>query len=364
MRSGESHSRSAPPQLSVVIPLYNESEVFETLIVRLRRALENLAISWEVILVDDGSRDGTDLLIAGLSEIDARFKGVVLSRNFGHQAALCAGLEHASGAAVVSMDGDLQDPPELLGALVDQWQAGFEIVHARRRTRRAAWWKRVAYHAFYRLFRWVTPIDVAVDAGDFALMDRTIVDLLNAMPERTRFLRGLRGWVGYRQTTVEYDRPDRAAGDSKYSLRALFRLAYDGIISFSDLPLRLATLAGFGVSVCSIVYGCYIVAWRLVTGSQVPGFATLIAAIAFLGGIQLIALGICGEYIARIYHEVKGRPHYLVRRWLNVTPPNAPHAGAWSDRPRLHHLGDGHTEPAQARGSGIPRSHVRRFNVD
>lgn len=305
------------PQLSVVIPLLNESEVFEQLVLRVRMCLEDIDLSWEVIFVDDGSSDGTDALIRGVAELDLRFKGVVLSRNFGHQPALCAGLEHAQGSAVVTMDGDLQDPPEVLQEMVARWREGYHVVHARRKTRRTVWWKRAAYCTFYRIFRWVAPIDVTVDAGDFALMDRMIVDLVNTMPERTRFVRGLRSWVGFRQTTVEYDRPERAAGDSKYSVRALFRLAYDGIISFSDLPLRLATLTGFVVSAASVAYGCYIVLWRLVTGSQLPGFATLITAIAFLGGMQLIAIGICGEYIARIYREVKRRPVYLVRRRIN-----------------------------------------------
>ncbi|MBN1512114.1 MAG: glycosyltransferase family 2 protein [Phycisphaerae bacterium] len=309
----QSRDREAP-DVSIVIPLFNESEVFDALIRRVREALGHLDLSWEVVLVDDGSRDDTAERIRRAAETDPQVRGVILSRNFGHQAALCAGLEHARGRAVITMDGDLQDPPEILLRLVARWREGWQVVHARRRTRKAAWWKRVAYFTFYRIFRWVAPIDVAVDAGDFALMDRCVVDLINAMPERTRFLRGLRSWVGFRQTAVEYDRPDRAAGDSKYSLRALFRLAYDGIISFSDLPLRLVTLMGFLVSAGSLAYACYIVAWRLITGSQLPGFATLIAAIAFLGGMQLIAVGICGEYIARIYREVKRRPVYVVQQ--------------------------------------------------
>ena len=313
-------AESRDPRLSVVVPLFNERQVFEPMVARLRQCLETLGLTWEVILVDDGSSDGTDALIRGVAQLDPRFKGIVLSRNFGHQAALCAGLECAKGAAVVTMDGDLQDPPELLTEMIAKWQEGYQVVHAQRRTRRAVWWKRLAYLAFYRVFRWVVPMNVAVDSGDFALMDRVVLDSINAMSERTRFIRGLRNWVGFRQTTVPYDRPERAAGDSKYSLRALFRLAYGGIISFSDLPLRLATLVGFSVSVLSLTYGCYIIVWRLVTGSQLAGFATLIAAIAFLGGMQLIAIGICGEYIARIYQEVKRRPLYLVRCKFNMDP--------------------------------------------
>ncbi len=307
---------SPVPDLSVVIPLFNERAVFEPLVLRVRNALESIGASWEVVFVDDGSSDGTDALIRGVVNLDPRLRGITLSRNFGHQAALCAGLDHARGRAVITMDGDLQDPPEILGELVTRWREGFHVVHARRRTRQAVWWKRAAYHTFYRIFRWVTPIDVAVDAGDFALMDRCIVDLINAMPERTRFLRGLRSWVGFRQATVQYDRPERAAGNSKYSLRALMRLAYDGIISFSDLPLRLVTLLGFAVSAASVAYAFYIVTWRLTSGSQLPGFATLVAAISFLGGIQLMAIGICGEYIARIYREVKRRPVYLVHEHI------------------------------------------------
>jgi dolichol-phosphate mannosyltransferase len=311
------------PELSIVVPLFNERPVFEPLVVRLRQTLDTLDTSWELVFVDDGSTDGTGSLIRGVAGLDSRFRGVILSRNFGHQAALCAGLELAAGQAVITMDGDLQDPPHVITDLIARWRDGYHVVHARRRTRQAALWKRVAYHAFYRIFRWVTPIDVAVDAGDFALMDRRVVDLVNAMPERTRFLRGLRSWVGFRQTTVEYDRPARLAGDSKYSLRALFRLAYDGIISFSDLPLRLVTLLGFAVSAVAVAYAAYIVIWRLTTGSQLPGFATLVAAITFLGGMQLMAIGICGEYIARIYREVKRRPVYLVHEHINRPAPSA-----------------------------------------
>nr|BCX01500.1 MAG: glycosyl transferase [Bacteroidota bacterium] len=308
------------PTLSIVIPIYNEAGLLEELWDRLRVALDPLGLHWEVIFIDDGSRDETWSVLERLARADSRIRALGLSRNFGHQIAISAGLEWARGDAVVIMDGDLQDPPELIPEFVRRWQEGYEVVYAVRARREASALKRLAYRAFYRLLARMAEVDIPLDAGDFGLMDRRVVEVLRRMPERNRFVRGLRSWAGFRQIGLPYARPARARGRSKYSWRRLFRLALDGLVAFSTVPLRLATWMGFFVSGVSFV-GIVLYLYRYFTTPRVPGFTTLIIALLFLGGIQLITIGIIGEYIGRIYDEVKQRPLYVVARTLNLDRP-------------------------------------------
>jgi dolichol-phosphate mannosyltransferase len=302
------------PIISVVLPVFNERETLSALVARLKPVLEASADgSFEVVFVNDGSSDGSDQIIDGFHEGDPRFKAIHFSRNFGHQAALQAGLDAASGAAVVLMDADLQDPPELLKQFIDNWQRGFEVVYAVRKRRKEVILKRAAYGLFYRTMKAVAEIDVPLDAGDFCLLDRRVVDTLIALRERNRFLRGLRSWVGFKQIGVVYEREARYAGEPKYTLRKLIRLALSGYIGFSAMPLRMAAWLG----VAAAGAGFLVALWTLVTkfaGIYSPrGWASTIAIILFIGGVQLLMLGILGEYLSRVYDEVRQRPLYIVR---------------------------------------------------
>ncbi len=308
------HKSAVCPVLSVVIPVYNEEENLPLLYRRLTRVLLACEPQYEIIFVDDGSRDGGPALLEQWAGQDPRLRLVELARNFGHQTAISAGLAHTSGQAVIVMDADLQDPPEVLPAFIDKWRQGYEVVYAIRRGRKESWPKRKAYDLFYRLLRKIVAIEIPLDAGDFCIMDRKVVDLLVAMPERNRFVRGIRSWVGLKQTGLAYERQGRHAGHSKYSLGKLLALALDGMISFSFLPLRFITLLGFGVSALSIVLALFYAVKKLTVGLSPPGFATLIVAILFLAGMQLITIGVIGEYVGRIFEEVKQRPLYIVRR--------------------------------------------------
>lgn len=300
-----------PVVLSVVIPAFNESDNLMTLWKRLRPVLEDLGPS-ELIVVDDGSRDDTWSVILELSAADPRVHGIRLSRNFGHQAALSAGMAEARGAAVCFMDADLQDPPELLHLLVEEWRSGNEVVYAVRRTRKEALPKRLAYSWFYRLYRRLADIDVPLDSGDFALLDRRVVDELLALPEHNRFLRGLRAWVGYRQVGLPYDRDARHAGAPKYNVRKLVRLALDGLVSFSAAPLRLASVLGMIVALAGGLYIAVAVAARFFFGGVPEGWTSIVAVVLTIGGMQLIVVGVLGEYVARIYDETKARPNFVV----------------------------------------------------
>jgi dolichol-phosphate mannosyltransferase len=297
--------------VSIVVPAFNEEENLGELCRRVQAVLDTVG-SGELVIIDDGSTDSTWSEIVRLGSEDARVKGVRLSRNFGHQAALTAGMAHARGRTVCFMDADLQDPPELLEQLLEEWRAGHEVVYAVRRTRKEGLVKRTAYSAFYRLYRRLANIDVPLDSGDFALLDRAVVDALLALPEHNRFLRGLRSWVGYRQVGVEYDRDPRHAGEPKYTARRLFRLALDGLLSFSAIPLRLASYLGIAVALAGGAYILVAVAFRLWFGGVPEGWTSIIAVVLTLGGIQLLVLGVLGEYLARIYDETKMRPNYLV----------------------------------------------------
>ena len=300
--------------LSVIIPIYDEEENIPVLCSRLFQVLRETGLEYEIVFVDDGSRDKSLELLQDLAAQSHNVTIVELARNFGHQTAITAGLDHACGRGVIVMDADLQDPPEILPQFVSKWRDGYDVVYAIREQRKECWFKRTAYVMFYRLLRRVANIEIPIDAGDFCIMDRRIVDLLRSMPERNRFLRGIRSWVGLRQTGMRYERQPRYAGRSKYTFGSLMLLALDGIISFSHVPLRAITLVGFSVSLLSIIMAIFYAVKKLTAGLNPPGFATLIVAIFILAGIQLITIGVIGEYVGRIFEEVKQRPLYIVRR--------------------------------------------------
>jgi dolichol-phosphate mannosyltransferase len=309
------------PDLSVVVPVCNEAPALEELHRRLASALDALEIRFEVIFVNDGSTDESLAILSEVHTRDPRFKIVDFSRNFGQQLAVTAGIDHATGKAVVVMDGDLQDPPEILPKLIERWKEGYEVVYAvRRRSVEEPFLKRVAYASFYRLLRRIAEVEIPLDSGDFALMDRRVVDMLRSMPERNRYVRGLRAWVGFRQIGVEYERASRSAGETKYNWRGLLRLAYDGIFSFSEAPLRLTRDIGFIITLFAGLLGLWTLVKRLLLYEVVPGFATLAILVLFFGGVQLLTVGVLGEYIARIYTEVKARPRYVLRELRGVEP--------------------------------------------
>ncbi|MGA8574106.1 MAG: glycosyltransferase family 2 protein [Candidatus Cybelea sp.] len=309
---------SARPVLSVVVPLYNESANVGPLLERIGTVVERLRadFDYEIVLVNDGSSDDT---AAAVRREMARRPHVVLvnlSRNFGHQLAATAGLELAVGDAVVLMDGDLQDPPELIEAFLQKWREGYDVVFAVRRTRSGeSRFKLWTARAFYRIIKRLTKIAIPLDAGDFRLISRRVVDALRRSPERNRFLRGMVSWVGFNQTAVEYDRDVRYSGGTKYPLTKMIRFAMDGITSFSDIPLRFASYFGFIVSAIAFVYALIVIGFKLFSlnpPAYTPGWASTIVAVLFLGGVQLMSLGILGEYLGRVYDEVKGRPLYLI----------------------------------------------------
>jgi polyisoprenyl-phosphate glycosyltransferase len=303
------------PTLSVVAPLFNEEGNVAELVRRVRAAADGAPgiDGYEIVLVDDGSTDRTLELLRAHAKADPRLVVVRLSRNFGHQLAATAGLDISRGDAVVLIDADLQDPPELIPAMVERWLAGFDVVYAVRRKRKGeSRFKIWTARLFYRTTQRLTKVAIPVDAGDFRLMSRRVVDALKMIRERHRFIRGLVSWVGFPQTALEYDRDSRFSGDSKYPFSKMFRFAIDGITSFSDVPLRFASYFGFIVSGVSFIVGVYEIALRIFTGFQTPGYTSTIFAIVFLGGVQLIGIGILGEYVGRIYEEIKARPLYLI----------------------------------------------------
>jgi dolichol-phosphate mannosyltransferase len=303
------------PEFSVVLPIFNEEENIPELYHRLTDVLESLG-DYEIIFVNDGSSDSSAKLIRQFREQDDRVKLLSFSRNFGHQAAITAGIDYSRGKAVMLLDADLQDPPELLADMVAKWREGFDVVYGVRQKRKENFLKRGAYFLFYRLLRILANIDIPLDSGDFCLMDRAVVEQLKLMPERNRFLRGLRSWIGYQQVALPYERQARRAGAPKYNLRKLIKLALDGIFSFSSFPLRLASYLGFLMCFAGAVYLCYGVAVRLISGAP-QGWASTIGFIMLLGGTQLMLLGVLGEYVARIYEESKRRPCYVISEFLN-----------------------------------------------
>lgn len=300
--------------ISVVIPIFNEQENLPELHQRLTAALSQTGDAWEVIFVDDGSRDNSSALMRDYGAQDARFKYVSLSRNFGHQAALTAGIHHARGDCVVLSDGDLQDPPEVIIEMHAQWRAGNKVVLGERRSRPETGARGLGFRLFYPLMRFVSDLPAGADAGIFGLMDRAVVDEFNKLPEHNRFIPGLRSWLGFHPVSVFYDRHDRGAGRPKQSIRRLIHYALDGLFSFSVKPLRVATWLGIFISGGSFLASVgYIAAYFLQSVPPPRGFTTIILCILFLGGVQLVCVGILGEYVGRIYEEVKRRPLYVVR---------------------------------------------------
>lgn len=311
---GQAEPSNGRPELSVIIPVFNEAENLPTLHGRLTRALVNLGMEYEIVLVDDGSQDESPEILRRMEAEDQRIVIVEFARNFGHQVAISAGLEHSRGRAVCIMDADLQDPPEVLHLFLAKWREGWDVVYAVRTERKEWWGKRLAYAAFYRLLQRVANIEIPLDAGDFCVMDRKVVDMLVRMPERNRFVRGIRSWVGFKKIGVPYERQARHAGVPKYTFSKLIYLALDGLVSFSHMPLRVITVLGFTVSFLSFLVALFYVIKKLTIGVGVAGFTTLVVSIFFLAGIQLMTIGVIGEYIGRISDEVKHRPLYVARR--------------------------------------------------
>jgi len=310
-------SGAQPGELSVVIPIYNETETLPELERRLGQVLDGLAVPSEVILVNDGSQDASLQLLRAWRQRDPRVRVIDFSRNFGHQAALYAGLCRARGRAVVLMDGDLQDPPEVIPQMVERWRDCHDVVYAVRRKRKEGPLKRLAYAGFYRLLRSVAYLKMPLDSGDFSLLDQRVVTVLREMPERNKFLRGLRTWAGFRQTSVPYERDARYAGSTKYSLGKLVRLAFDGIVSYSYVPLRISYVFGVLVSGASFVLAVTYFLQKLLSTKYIPqGFTTLAILVLFLGGVQLLSIGLLGEYVGRIYDEVKRRPEFIERELI------------------------------------------------
>lgn len=299
---------------SVVVPVYNEVESLPELHRRVREVMEGLGEPWELVLVDDGSSDGSTEQIRQLAQSDSHVRPVIFARNFGHQVAVTAGLDYARGQAVIIMDADLQDPPEVIPRLIERWREGYEVVYAVRAEREGeTWFKKATAAFFYRLIYRIADVKIPLDTGDFRLLDRKVVDVLRKMRERHRFLRGMAAWVGFRQIGVEYRRAPRFAGETKYPFRKMLRLALNAITGFSYLPLQLATFFGFFSAGLAILAIPVVAILRMTGWHAFYGQATTLIAVLFLGGVQLISLGILGEYVGRIYDEVKGRPLYVVR---------------------------------------------------
>ena len=313
------------PEYSLVVPIYDEAETIPELVRRLTELVGKLDGDAEVILVDDGSTDGSYDLMCAAHVVDPRFKLLRLSRNFGHQIAVTAGLDVAAGNAVIVMDADLQDPPEVALELAARWRDGYDVVYAVREGRQGdTAFKRATASLFYRMFRRISDVDVPLDVGDFRLVDRRAVDAFRSMRESNRYVRGMFSWIGYRQVGVPFRRDERYAGETKYPLRKMLRFATDGIVSFSAYPLRLALNLGFIMSALSFLLGVVFLISKFAGFYSVPGIASIAVFVAFMGGIQLLLIGIMGEYVARIHDEVKGRPLYLVSDTQGLGPPGVP----------------------------------------
>ncbi|REJ42613.1 MAG: glycosyltransferase [Microcystis flos-aquae TF09] len=307
-------SNQIPVRISVVVPLYNEEENIDALFRRLLAVLEALNTSYEVICVNDGSRDNT---LKNLVEYHQRYpqiKVVNLSRNFGKDTAMSAGIDYSQGMAVIPIDADLQDPPELIAEMIEKWHEGYDVVYASRRVRIGeSWFKRFSAEGFYQVINKLSRVSIPPNTGDFRLIDRRVVESIKKMPERQRFMKGIFAWVGYKQTSILFDREPRYQGQTKWNYWKLWNFAIDGITSFSFLPLKVWTYVGLIIALVSLVYASFLILRTIIFGIDVPGYASLMVAVLFLGGIQLLTLGIIGEYIGRVYEEVKGRPLYLVR---------------------------------------------------
>lgn len=329
--------RTVRPLISLIAPVYNEEPVLETLYERISAVMDAQEVDWELILVDDGSRDRSAELIAELHARNARVRGLSFSRNFGFQIAVTAGLDSARGDAVVLIDADLQDPPEVIPELIARWQEGYDVVYGVRRDRAGeTWFKKMTAKMFYRVIDSITGIDIPLDTGDFRLMDRRVVNAIIDMKERNRFLRGMVPWVGFRQTGVYYNREARFAGISKFSsVRKMLPFAVDAITSFSYFPLQLATYFGFVIALLAALAIIVVIILRLVGNEPfLIGQATTLVMVLFLGGVQMISLGIIGEYLGRIYDEVKGRPLYLVQETWGLNAQEVAHADRRAPKPQ------------------------------
>ena len=303
------------PQVSIVAPLYNEEESFGILVERLTKLMDSTSLAIEVVLVNDGSKDRTEELMRVIALRDKRFQCVFLSRNFGHQLALSASMAAARGTeAIMCIDGDLQDPPELLDEFYKLYQQGYDVVYAVRKNRKESWLLKAMFHYYYRIQKRLVNIDTALDSGDFALLSRSVVNVMNQLPEESRYLRGLRSWVGFKQIGYEYDRPERAAGETKYPISKRIKIALNGIFNFSELPIRLITNLGIATIAVALIYFVYTVVKKFVLGMEVAdGFTGLLFAIILFSGVQLLSLGVIGEYMLRIFFQVKGRPLFIVK---------------------------------------------------
>ncbi|TVQ45407.1 MAG: glycosyltransferase [Gloeocapsa sp. DLM2.Bin57] len=316
-------------EVSIVIPMYNEESNLDYLFERLFIVINNLAITYEIICINDGSKDET---LSKLLQYHQRYpviKVINLSRNFGKEIALSAGIDYANGNAVIPIDADLQDPPELIVELLQKWREGYDVVYATRKSRQGeSWLKRFTAKAFYQTISNLSPIAIPPNTGDFRLLDRQVIEAIKQMPEKTRFMKGLFAWVGFKQTSVLFERQPRFQGKTSWNYWRLWNLAIEGITSFSSLPLKIWSYLGLFISFISLLYASFLVLRTLIFGIDVPGYASLIVAILFLGGIQLISLGIIGEYLSRVYEEVKRRPLYLIRESYGFSkdkqdnPPN------------------------------------------
>jgi len=312
---------SVPLRLSIAVPLHNEETVLPELLRRIRAVLDSIPGGpHEMVVVDDGSTDRTLELLEEATERDPRLVVIALSRNFGHQAALTAALDHVSGDAIVVMDGDLQDSPEAIPLFLERYREGYDVVYAQRTRRKEAWWLRLSYHLFYRLLARLSELQLPLDAGDFGLMSRRVVEQLRRMPEHHRYLRGLRSWVGFRQGGIPIERCERHGGKSQYSAMRLLKLAADGIFAFSIVPIRAAALLGALAILLSALFAIYSIYAKLLLHQPPRGFAALIVVITFLSGVLLFFLGIIGEYVGRVYEESKARPLYIIDRRISSGP--------------------------------------------
>ncbi|WP_114953016.1 glycosyltransferase family 2 protein [Sphingosinicella terrae] len=328
-------SRDAGPTLSLIVPVKDEEAAIPPFIDRVAAILEGLfpdagpEPAWEILFVDDGSEDATLAAILQAHERDPRIRGLSLSRNFGKEAALTAGLDHAAGAAVVPIDVDLQDPPEVIGAMLAKWRDGHEVVYGVRTNRQSdSLPKRLTADLYYRAHNYLSSDKIPEHAGDFRLLDRSVVEIIRSMPERNRFMKGLFAWSGFRQAAVEYERAPRAVGETKFRYWKLWTLALDGITSASTMPLRIWSYVGVVIAFFSLLYAIYVVVKTVVFGSDVAGYPSLMVAILFFGGLQLISLGVLGEYVGRILIETKRRPLYVIRKRIGVADPDAPSIGS------------------------------------
>ncbi|MEH1821721.1 MAG: glycosyltransferase family 2 protein [Nostoc sp.] len=302
------------PKYSFIVPIYNEEEIIPELYRRLSAVMNRMDGLVELILIDDGSRDRSLQLLRDLHQKDPRICYLSFARNFGHQIAVTAGLNFVRGQVIVILDADLQDPPELIPDMVEKWRQGYQVVYAQRTQRlQEGWFKRLTAYSFYRILKKLADVEIPTDTGDFCLMDRQIVNILNSMPERTRYIRGLRSWVGFQQTAIRFERDPRFAGEVKYTFSKSLALAINGLVSFSIVPLRLSTYLGLVAAAAAILMALLVLYWRLfVPHSPLTGFTIILMAIFFLGSVQLVSVGILGEYIGRIYEEVKARPLYTL----------------------------------------------------